>query len=162
MVYNQTPEKHYLIVKSLEKSLKSLTRVQLVSKITEATHIIYICGTHIFEPDPAVHKHIVIEANKAVSTVEILVVSFPYSTKEIPPYLKKCLRFDLMTDYYKLVRLFNCDAEFENNAQFLDLEAKVKAAETQTEPKKIILNMPVIIVTQQCDEPEPQEADVLL
>ncbi|XP_066145197.1 uncharacterized protein [Euwallacea fornicatus] len=163
LVYNQTPDKHYLIVKSLEKSLKTLTNTQIVSKITEASHIIYICGTHIFEPDPIVHKHLVIEANKAVCTTDILIVAFPYSTKEVPPYLKNCLRFELMQDFPKFIHTFNCEAEFENNTQYLDLDGKVRAAQIQTEPKKIILNMPIIIVTEQCDSDiDPKEADAML
>uniref|UniRef100_A0AAR5PCC8 SEFIR domain-containing protein n=1 Tax=Dendroctonus ponderosae TaxID=77166 RepID=A0AAR5PCC8_DENPD len=163
LVYSQTPEKHYLIVKALEKSLKNLAKVQIVSNISEASHIIYICGTHIFQPDPIVHKHLVIEANRAISSVEILVVCLPYSTKEMPPYLKKCLRFNLMEDFEKLIHLFCCDVDFSSHTQYGELDAQVKAAQIHTEPKKIILNMPVIIVTEQSDtEPEPKEADVLL
>lgn len=164
IVYNQTPEKHYNIVKCLEKTLKSLTNVQIVSNIAEATHIIYICGTHIFEADPSIHKFLVTEANKAISNTEIYVVSFSYSTKEIPSYLKKCLRFNLMEEFGKFVYFFNCDAEYEENAHYQDLLNQVRAAQIQTEPKKITLNMPTIIVTEQSDssDTEPKEGDVLL
>ncbi|CAG9773172.1 unnamed protein product [Ceutorhynchus assimilis] len=163
LVYNQTPEKHYQIIKSLEKTLKSLTKVQLVTNINEASHVLYICGMHIFEPDATTHKFLVIEANKAVSKMEIFIISFPYSTKEIPPFLKNCLRFNLMEDFSKFIHLFNCDADFENNESYIELDGQVKAAQIQNEPRKIILNMPIIIVTEQSDsDGEPKEADVLL
>lgn len=68
-----------------------------------------------------------------------------------------------MEDFSKLIHLFNCDAEFENNAHYQDLSGKVRAAQIHTEPKKIILNMPIIIVTEQSDsDTEPKEGDVLL
>ncbi|XP_030745206.1 uncharacterized protein LOC115874247 isoform X2 [Sitophilus oryzae] len=164
IVYNQTPETHYNIVKLLEKTLKSLGNVQLVTKINEATHIVYVCGTHIFEPDASTHKFLVIEANKTISNVEILVLAFPYSTKEIPPYLKKSLRFELMSDFGKFIHIFNCDAEYEDAPLYAELNNKLKTAQLHTEPKKIVLNMPIIIITEQSDssDTEPKEADVLL
>ncbi|XP_050311054.1 uncharacterized protein LOC126746760 isoform X2 [Anthonomus grandis grandis] len=162
-VYSQTPEKHYAIVKTLEKALKTLGEVQISPKVTEASHILYICGTHIFEPDPITHKYLVIEANKAISKVEILIIQFPYSTKEIPPYLRRCLRFNLMEDFSKFIHLFNCEAQLENNLQYEELKGKVQEAQLRNEPKKIILNMPIIIVTEQSDsDSEAREADGLL
>ncbi|KAF7284151.1 hypothetical protein GWI33_022508 [Rhynchophorus ferrugineus] len=164
IVYNQTPEKHYTIVKTLERTLKIIGNLQIVTKANEASHIIYICGTHMFEPDPSTHKLLVTESSKSISNVEIIVVSFPYSTKEIPSYLGKCLKFDLMDDFGKLIQFLNCTVEFEEIPIFKDLSAKVTAAQIQTEPKKITLNMPVIIITEQSDgsDTEAKEMDVLL
>ncbi|KAL1497444.1 hypothetical protein ABEB36_008418 [Hypothenemus hampei] len=163
LIHNQTPETHYLIVKALEKVLKTLTTAQIVNKIAEASHIIYICGTHIFELDPNVHKYLVAEANKSLSTIDIAIIRFPYSTKEIPSYLRRSPIFELMEDFIIFIHLFNCEAEYENNTNYLDLHEKIRTAQHYIDPKKIILNVPIIIVTEQSDvENESKEGDVLL
>ncbi|XP_060522483.1 uncharacterized protein LOC132699657 [Cylas formicarius] len=163
VVCSQTPQKHYLVVKSLEKVLKSLTGVQMVKEVGQATHVLYVCGAHVPEPDPSVYKYLVTELSRGVVLLDVFVVLFPYSARDTPPYLKNCPRFELMEDFGKFVQIFNCEAEdVSADPHYAELVRNVKIAQVQAEPAKISLNMPVIIITEQSDGSDAEVDDGLL
>lgn len=134
-----------------------------------ATHIIYVPPPDVEDNSCALdymtYNFLKEEMKKSVPEKEIMILNFPYSTKDIPAILINCVKFELMEDFQKLLNVFQplaLDFNYENNMNCMELMKKIKLAQAETDTFQKG-DTPKIIITDQSDHfDEPKEIDVLL
>lgn len=130
-----------------------------------ATHIIYVAPPFVednqYELDYMTYSFLKEETKKYDSDKKILVLSFPYSSRDIPVVLMNCDKFELMNDFSSFVNIFqlSCNSNYQNNINYVELSEKIKIASAETEK---FAATPKILVTEQTENVDSAEIDVLL
>lgn len=135
-----------------------------------ATHIIYIPPPEIEDNtcalDYMTYNFLKEETKKSNPEKDIIILNFPYSTRDIPAILINCMKFEMMEDFHKLLNVFQPlapDFNYENNINCMELMKQIQLAQAETDTMRKN-EAPTIIVTQQCEFhiEEPRENDGLL
>lgn len=182
-MYDPSFNQHDEVVKALATTIKHLTGIDVIvdplnitknakenfvkqcsDNLILSSYIIYLTPpisgeTENYMADGATYNFLRKETQKPNSGKKILVVTFPYTNNEAPPFLCGCSKYELMKDFTSFMHVFedfignlNC----ENDLICKDLSDRIKSAQSETE--NLMKNLPNILI----EHNEPREIDVLL
>ncbi|KAJ8915101.1 hypothetical protein NQ315_000353 [Exocentrus adspersus] len=159
ILFKPSSDKHNEVVATLAKTIKHLTAIEVMldpislSKTKQkhaekwcsdnlilATHILYVAPPDIDDNacalDCMTYSFLKGETKKSIPEKNIIILHLPYSTKELPSVLQKCVKFELMVDFQKLLKVFQPLApefNYENNINCMELTARIKQTQAEME-----------------------------
>ncbi|KAJ8944433.1 hypothetical protein NQ318_002130 [Aromia moschata] len=185
ILFKPSSEKHNDVVTTLAKTVKNSTGIEVMldpvsltrtkqknaekwcsDNLILASHIIYVAPPSVdddnCELDYMTFNFLKEETKKSVPEKEIVVLLLPYSTREVPSILVGCTKFELMGDFPRFLNIFqpmSSDFSYENDINYMQLVAKIRLAQAETDYRKTS-EAPRIVITDQSEE--PNEIDGLL